>query len=148
MTRRSLLVVCLLAAATLSLACGDDNGPGPSRIPNVAGNYNGTTTVVFPELSQTVSCPTSTTVTQSGSTISIAPIRLSGQCGSTTIPVGSTTIDATGSLGQESGTTSDTCGVYTYTGSGGFFGRDLRISFVYTSRTCYNMNVSINLTKS
>ena len=57
-------------------------------------------------------------------------------------------IDATGSLGSETGTTSESCGTYTYTGSGGFRGRDMRISFVYTSRTCYNMNFTINLTKA
>jgi hypothetical protein len=65
------------------------------------------------------------------------------------IPVGSITIDATGSLGSDTGTTaSESCGTYTYTGSGGFSGRELRISFVYTSRTCHNMNMTINLTRS
>ncbi|HKE86492.1 MAG TPA: hypothetical protein VKB50_22200 [Vicinamibacterales bacterium] len=62
------------------------------------------------------------------------------------IPLGDATIDSTGSLGQSSGTYSESCGVYTWVASGGFFGRNLQGSFVYTSRTCYNMNVTINLT--
>lgn len=131
------------------VACGgDDDITGPSnRIPEVAGNYSGTTTLTFPELGQTVSCPTSTRVTQSGSTVSIAPLVLAGQCGNLSLPLGSVTIDATGSLGQETFTTTESCGVYQGVGSGGFFGRDLRLSVSMTSTTCYNLNMTVNLSR-
>jgi hypothetical protein len=87
-------------------------------------------------------------VTQtSGGQVSIAPVQLGGECGGMSIPIGDMTIDATGSLGQDSGTYSDSCGLYNASGSGGFFGRKLQASFIYTSRTCYNMNVTFNLTR-
>jgi hypothetical protein len=144
----------VFACALLASACGDGGGneiTGPSnRIPSVAGNYSGTTSITFPELSRTVTCPTTTSVTQSGSTVSIAPLQLSGQCGALSIPFGQMTIDTTGALGQDTGSFFEpSCGgTYNYSGSGGFFGRDLRLSAVYTSRTCYNMNFTINLTRS
>src|SRR5262249_51875667 len=139
--------------AIVASACSGNNGTsltGPSNsIPNVAGNYSGTTTMVFPELRQSVSCQTSTSVTQSGNAVNIAPLVLSGSCGSARVPVGQITIDATGALdfGTGSGTFTDpSCGTYNYTGSGGFFGRDLRISLSATSRTCYNFNMTVSLT--
>jgi hypothetical protein len=113
----------------------------------VAGNYTGTTTVVVPDLQTSGSCPTSTAVTQNGSIVNIAPIVLGGQCGNMSIPVGQATIDAAGSLVQETGTVSDECGVYNYTISGGFFGRELRISAVLTSTTCWDMSMTMNLTR-
>ena len=148
------LVTCV--ALGLSAACGGGNdvtgpsAPSPtSRIPAVAGSYAGTITVTFPELNRTVSCPTSTSVTQNGGAVSIAPLQLSGQCGSSSVPLGSVTIDTTGAMGQDVGSYTDpSCGTYNYVGSGGFFGRDMRISIVYTSATCYNMNITINLTKA
>jgi hypothetical protein len=69
---------CAVIPLLFTVACGGDGGneiTGPSnRIPNVAGNYSGTTTITFPELGQTVTCPTTTSVTQSGSNVSIAPL--------------------------------------------------------------------------
>src|SRR5215510_6090326 len=140
-------MVCL-AVALLTAGCGD-NGTGPSsQIPNVAGSYSGTTSFVFPDLGISGSCPTSTAVTQNGATINIAPIVLGGQCGNLSLPVGQTTIDATGSLVQESGTTTDpSCGVYNYTISGGFFGKELRISTMLRSSGCPNMSMTISLTR-
>src|SRR5262245_38141039 len=113
-------IVCL-AVALLTAACGD-NGTGPSQIPNVAGTYSGTTSFAFPDLGVSGSCPTSTSVTQNGATLNIAPIVLGGSCGNQSIPVGQTTIDNIGSLTvQASGTTTNpSCGVYTYNISGGF----------------------------
>jgi hypothetical protein len=149
MFKRSCVVVLLLMSAA---ACSSNNGTsltGPSNsIPNVAGNYSGTTTMAFPELGQTVSCATTTSVTQSGSTINIAPLILSGACGNASIPFGQATIDATGALlGSGSDTYTDpSCGTYNFTASGGFFGRDLRISLNATSKTCYNFNMTMNLT--
>ena len=143
----------LLLPLLFVVACGGDNNniTGPTnQIPNVAGNYNGTTTVLLPELNHSVACPTNTSVTQgTGGNINIAPLQV--RCldiGLLSLPVVDATIDSTGSLGSESGTLSQDCGLYNYTGSGGFFGRDLRLSLVYISNTCFNMNITINLTRS
>jgi hypothetical protein len=144
--------LCLILVCLFAVACGDDNNlSGPSNtIPNVAGNYRGSTTVAFPELNQTAVCSTTTSVTQSGGgNINIAPLQL--QCpnvGLLSLPLGSGTIDATGSLGSYSGSYNDTCGIYNYNASGGFFGKDLRISMFYTSISCYNMNITINVSRS
>jgi hypothetical protein len=148
MMRKLWLVLPLLFV----IACGGENNvTGPTnQIPNVAGNYNGMTTVLLPELSRSVACPTTTTVTQgSGGNINIAPLQV--RCpdmGLLSLPIGEATIDATGSLGGETGTLNQDCGIYNYSGSGGFFGKDLRLSLFYTSQTCFNMNITINLTKS
>lgn len=145
----------VLLLATITVACGGSgsgNSPtGPTdTIPNVAGNYSGTTTVVFPELGQSASCPSSTSVTQaSGGSITIAPLELGGACGGVSFPVGRATIDATGSLGTDAGSYFDTScgGTYNYTASGGFVGRDLRLLMNYTSTVCFNMDVTINLSR-
>ena len=145
--RESLIV----AVALLLSACGGGEGTsltGPSNsIPNVAGSYSGTTTMTFPELSQSMTCTTSTSVTQSGSTISVAPLVLGGQCGNVSVPVGQVTIDNTGAwLGSAVTTYNDpSCGLYSVVGSGGFFGRQMRLSINATSRTCYNVNMTITL---
>jgi hypothetical protein len=134
----------------LVIGCGGNDSSGPSnQIPDVTGSYNGTTTVTFPAIPRTVACTSSTSVTQSGSSVSIAPLQLSGaECPTLSISVGSATIDATGAIGSASGTVSQSCGTYSYTRSGGFVGRNLRMSFVYTSSTCVNMNISIDLSKA
>jgi hypothetical protein len=144
--------LCALSAAVLLVTgCGGGSPTSPDGVqyPSVAGSYSGTTTVVFPELGQTVVCPTTTAVTQSGSSISMAPLVLGGQCGNQSIPVGGGTIDTTGALqGSTSGTYNEpSCGTYNWTGSGGFFGRELRMSVNATSTTCYNFNLTINLTR-
>ena len=168
----NLAILCVLLAL---VGCGGGSPSAPTpQIPNVAGNYAGTTTVTFPELAASVSCPTTTTVTQSGSTVNIAPLVLGGECGNLSLPVGQETIDNTGNIqGENSGTFDEpSCGRYTFTprqgertrppgapitghaiprgtaeGSGGFFGRDLRLSMSATSTTCLNMNLTITLTR-
>ena len=143
---------CWSFLLVLVAGCGGNDASGPSnQIPDVTGSYRGTTTVTFPTIPRTVACPTSTSVTQSGRTVSIAPLQLAGaECPPLSISAGSALIDATGSLGTASGTVSQSCGTYNWTSSGGFFGRDLRMSFLYTpgaSSTCVTMNVSIDLSK-
>lgn len=151
-------ILPLILGAILLASCGGGSDSGGNRnpvaptpqIPNVTGNYSGSTTVAFPELTRSVTCPTTTSVTQSGSTVNIAPLQMTGQCGTLSLPVGQVTIDGTGAiLGQTSGSYFDaSCGgTYNYTGSGGFFGRDLRVSLVYISSVCYNMNITINLSR-
>src|SRR5690242_3626067 len=122
MTRGALL----LSATLLLSACGGGSDlSGPSNtIPNVAGSYSGTTTVSLPDLGESETCPTTTAVTQSGSNISMAALVLGGACGNMSIPVGERTIDATGSLGLGTTSTTQRCGTYNLTASGGFFGRD------------------------
>ena len=145
---RKFVVLALVACVTA--ACGgDDAGTAPTpSIPNVTGNYSGVTTVVFPELSTSASCPTTTTVTQSGGTVNFAPLVLGGQCANQSIPMGQVSIDATGAiLGRSSATQREECGLYNISGSGGFFGRELRISINATSTTCWNMNMTINLSR-
>ena len=48
---------------------------------------------------------------------------------------------------NESGSVNAACGTHTFTGSGGFSGRQLQMSFAYVSQTCYNMNVTISLSR-
>jgi len=127
---------------------GSAAAPTP-QIPNVVGNYSGSTTMTFPEAGQSVTCPTTTSATQSGSTVSLAPLVLGGACENVSIPLGQLTIDNTGAIqGQNSGTFDEpTCGRYTYVGSGGFFGRTLQLSVNATSSTCLNINMTITLSR-
>jgi hypothetical protein len=137
----------------LAAACGGDNGSptSPSGPPAVNGNYSGSVTVNFPELNAAVTCPASTVVTQSGSTVNVAPIVLTGQCGNLSVPLGQVTIDNTGALdgSGSSGTFFEpSCGGnYNYTGSGGFFGREFRLSMTATSAVCFNFNFTAVLTR-
>jgi hypothetical protein len=143
---RQLLPLVLI----LTAACGGGSPTAPSgpQFPQVAGTYNGSINFTFPEIPASLTCPASTTVTQSGSNVSIAPISLGGQCvgilGS--IPFGSVTIDTNGALPNQSGTFNEpSCGTYNASGSGGFFGREFRISMTATSATCFNFNFSASL---
>lgn len=145
--KRLAVVVALIGL----VSCGGNGSPtGPSnKIPNVVGSYSGTATFTYPELQVTLTCPASTVVTQSGSTVSLAPIVLNGQCQGVSIPVGQTTIDNTGAMQSENGSyTEPSCGVYAYSASGGFFGREFRFSLNATSSTCYNMNITGVLSRS
>lgn len=127
---------------------GSSTAPTPS-IPNVVGNYTGTVTINFPEIPSQLTCPSTTAVTQSGSTVSIAPIVLGGSCGNLSLPFGQATIDATGNIPGETGSFFDnSCGgTYNYSASGGFFGRDFRFSMSASSSKCLNFNVTGTLTR-
>jgi|GEM_PF-3285727 len=142
----------IVVAAVMSLAaCGGGSSSPTSSgpvYPNVAGNYSGTTTMSFPELVMQITCPTTTTITGSGANIAAAPLILGGQCGNMSIPLGAATIDTNGQLESVSGTFTDpSCGTYQYTASGGFFGRELRMSINATSRTCWNINMTFLLSR-
>lgn len=143
----------LVTFAVLAFSgCGGDSNsltsPDRSSIPQVAGNYSGTLTAALPELGERMDCPASTVVTQTGSVVSVAALTLSGECGSMSIPMGQATIDSNGSFPNESGTyTEPSCGTYSYTLSGGFFGRELRFSVVMTSSTCLNINANGTLSR-
>lgn len=144
---RALIFVLALSLASCG---GSSSSTAPtSTIPTVNGNYSGTATFTFPELNTTMTCPASTSVMQSGSSVNIAPIILGGQCGGLSIPFGQATINATGAIqGGGSGSYNEpSCGVYNYVASGGFFGPELRISLNATSSTCWNFNFSAVLTR-
>jgi hypothetical protein len=112
-------------------------------MPQVAGSYVGTLDITFPELGISLSCPTSTVVTQSGSTVSLTPIVAGGECDGMGVPVGFRSIDNNGAVPDESGSYNDPdCGTYTYSASGGFVGRELRFTVTATSTTCWNMNIA------
>jgi hypothetical protein len=144
-------VGCFIAS---TVACGGKGTSltGPSNsTPNVAGPYSGSMTISYPEINQTVTCPASTSITQSGAEVSIAPVQLGGQCaasGSPTLPVGNMTIDNAGSFGSTYQTvTSGSC-TWQANASGGFFGRTLQASMQYVSTRCINMNIAFNLSRS
>lgn len=143
-----------LACATIcaTMACGGSSPTTPTpTIPQVAGTYTGQVTITLPEVPSSRTCPAQTAVTQSGSSVNIAPIVFTGTCGNLSVPMGPTTIDATGALAS-SGIAQTffepTCGGnYTTIGSGGFFGRELRITLTATSSACLNFNFTAVLTR-
>jgi hypothetical protein len=147
MRRLSLLIVALVA-----VSCGGSKGPtapqGP-QYPTVAGSYAGTVTVARPELGQSVVCPATMSVTQTNANVNISPIILAGACAGLSFPVGPVTIDQNGSFGSITGYTytDPSCGNYTVTGSGGFFGPQFQFSISAVSATCWNMNITANLTR-
>lgn len=141
-----------LLSALLLTACGGSASPvAPTpRYPDVAGQYRGTITLTFPDVFNSITCPASTSVTQAGSSVSIAPMIFTGACEGFSIPFGPAMIDETGALigGVSTGTfVQPSCGSYLYNASGGFFGRDLRMSMTATSRTCVNFNFTAVLTR-
>src|SRR5207248_1175136 len=92
----------------------------------------------FQLIGQSVSCPATTTVTQSNANVTVAPMQLGGVCpgaGLTSIPFGDATITNTGSLGSQTvnNISMPSCnGTYNAVASGGFFGAALQFSIVYT----------------
>lgn len=144
---------CAIGLALLAVACGGDGGDnditGPSsQTPAVAGTYSGSTSMTLPQLGQTITCPTTATVTQSGTTVTIEALRLTGPCGDISIPMGQVTIDASGTVLSETGSFDDpSCGVYNYSASGSFTGRELRFSVAGTSSTCSNFSMTMTLSR-
>ena len=138
------LIVGVLSAFVIG--CGKSLVTPTPTIPQVAGAYAGGITIVYPDIPRTLTCPATTTVTQSGSLVSLAPLVLAGQCGGVSVALGQVAIDATGSFSNQSGSLSEPCGVYDFIGSGGFFGRELRISMSTSSRTCpaFNLTAILN----
>lgn len=148
--RRSLPVV--VALLLIVSACGGSSPTAPPAptYPAVAGNYSGSVTFSYPELGQTVTCPATTSVTQTGANISVAPIILTGACGGLSIPFGNASIDLNGSMGSVPNYTyfEPSCGGnYTVSASGGFFGRQMQLSLSAVSSVCFNINVTAALTR-
>ena len=151
MLKQAVVCLCLIVA----VACGGENSsptaPSPTQptFPQVNGNYSGSITVTYPEVPTTVTCPATTAVTQSGRSVSIAPLLLSGACAGVadSLPLGMFTIDTNGAIDDWRGTLTEDCGIYNATASGGFFGRELRFSAVFTSSTCSNFNFTAVLSR-
>jgi hypothetical protein len=115
----------------------------------VAGSYNGTATITLPEVGQSQTCPASTSVTQSGASVTMAPMVLGGSC-NVSLPLGSVTIATTGAIvtGSGSGTFDEpSCGTYNSQVSGGFSGREFSLSVSATSPTCVDFNFSATLSR-
>ena len=155
---RALLALVSIIVLGLS-ACGGDNknptSPTPfsttPTFPQVSGNYSGSITITFPEVPLTLTCPATTVIAQSGSSVSIAPLLLSGACAGVldSLPLGTVTIDTNGAITGDGMDTyiEEDCGTYNVTGSGGFFGRELRLSLLATSTTCLNFNFTAVLSR-
>lgn len=146
------MLASAIIGAVFAAACSSSSPSSPTpSIPQVAGTYTGQVTITLPEVGQSRTCPANTSVTQSGSNVNIAPIIFTGSCGNLSVPMGPTTIDATGALagsGLDGVFTEPSCGgTYHYVGSGGFFGRELRLTLSATSGLCYNFNFTAVLTR-
>ena len=154
-------VVRLAAASFIALlwaGCGGGGSSNPvapsSTWPNVAGYYTGSVTINYTTLGLSLTCGASTTVNQSGSSVSFAPLTFSGTGSCATlgsVPVGNGTIDANGSLGSASQTNiylASCNGYYNGSSSGGFFGSQLQFSYLFTpqSGACVNSPGVFSLT--
>lgn len=147
----------LLKALTLSAvvagstaACVETGSPtDPTDIPQVAGSYSGSITANFPETGTSQTCTASTSVTQNGATVNVAPVVLGGVCGGLQVPVGQAVITSQGNIpATVSGTFSNpACGTYTYTVTGGFDGTTLNLAATLTSPTCQDANLALTLTR-
>ena len=128
---------CLLACLWFLCAGGCGGSPAPTPVyPSVAGTYTGTAT--YTTTTFIVSCAANTAVSQASNRVNIAAIQLGPECGTGVIPGGQFTISTTGALeGIAPFTVAESgCqGTYNVTGSGGFFDRELRLTFTYTSGT-------------
>jgi uncharacterized protein (DUF2147 family) len=140
------------------VACGGGGGsspsapsiPTPTPIPTVAGNYAGSGTIAYPELGESAVCAATTTITQAGSTVNLGNIVGGGRCSGSGFPAREVTIDTNGAI--VGGTTGsyldpDCGGTYSYTLSGSFSGRDLRLSVSAVSQVCWNYNFTATLTR-
>ena len=165
---RRVLVFAMLVCVGSAVGCG--GGPTSpsslsststsksSSIPSVDGNYSGSITITYSSIGGSVTCPASTTVTQVGATVTIGALTPSGACASAGVspPLGSFTIDNTGSLGSTTtnNVSDPSCnGAFNTTISGAFSGATLQFSFVFTavSGGCLsdpgNFTISGTLTK-
>ncbi|HZT76418.1 MAG TPA: hypothetical protein VFA27_07160 [Vicinamibacterales bacterium] len=136
-----LSIFTVLSVVLISSSCGSSSdspvAPTPTT-PNVSGNYSGTITITYQLIGRSITCPASTIVTQSGSTVTLSPLTISGACpsiGIASLPGGDFNITNTGSLGSQSQNNiyMALCnGYYNASASGGFFGSTLQFTFIYT----------------
>jgi hypothetical protein len=144
---------CLAAVLGMLLsACGSSSSnnsnpaaPSAPSYPMVAGNYSGSITITYQLLAASLNCPATTTITQSGANVSIAPLAMTGPCTNVfpSLPMGDMTINTSGSLGSATvnNISVASCnGSYNAAASGGFFGSSLQFSLAYTAASggCVN----------
>jgi hypothetical protein len=122
------------------VGCGSSGSPvaasPASPYPSVAGNYSGSVLFSYVSLGRSLTCPATTTVNQSGASVTFAPLILSGSCASLgSLPLGDQTVTTTGSLGsasQDNLFVASCNGYYNGFASGGFFGATFQFSLVYS----------------
>jgi hypothetical protein len=150
-TLGSILILISLVACGGGSSPSSPSIPTPPPIPTVAGNYAGSGTIVYPELGESAVCTATTTITQAGSIINLGNIVGGGPCsGGSGFPAREVTIDTNGTIvGGTTGSYFDTdCGgTYSYTLSGSFSGRDLRLSVSAVSQACWNYNFTATLSR-
>lgn len=133
------VLVILVLGVGLS-ACSRDASPSApsSPYPSVAGTYSGTVTIGLTAFATSLTCPATTTVTQSDATVTFTPLTMSGNCAVAfpSLPLGSFAVSSSGSLGSASqnGIFVPSCnGNYNATQSGGFSGSTFQFSLAYTA---------------
>ena len=133
MVKRACVVLLVIVAS----ACGSSPTAPASPYPSVAGNYSGSVLFSFISLGTSLTCPATTTVNQSGASVTFAPLTFSGSCASLgSLPFGDQTITTTGSLGSASQNNlfvASCNGYYNAVVSGGFFGTTFQFSMFYTA---------------
>ena len=152
--RQRLLVILLLTL--LITGCGDDGGPvapSPPQFPQVAGTYNGTLTLTFSLVSDTLTGSMRMVVVQAGSQLTITgSMMFLGE--TVELPAVTGTVNETGfftvTAGGFSGTVSDeTCGTLTTTSATlTFSGSTARITETATTEFCGNIQLSGTLTRA
>ncbi len=148
------LALCSLLAAG---ACGGSPAAPTPAYPDIAGTYTGFATIEFvstvngitwgTDLSLT--CPATVVAKQSGGTVDLEPMLLSGSCGMITLPLSRASIDESGTIqsGAAGGFNEPGCGTYLYqpTAAGfyvsGQWGRELRMKLAATSEFCMDFTL-------
>ena len=133
----SRVLAAVLGCVSLS-GCGGGSTPTtPSpQYPAVAGNYSGAAKITLNKLGGSLDCPASTTVTQSGASVTLAPLTLTGACaGVGSVPLGRFALSTTGALAlsQNNVPIADCNGAYNATADGGFSGSTLQFSLALTA---------------
>lgn len=133
----SAMVVCL---GLMGCGGGSPTNPSPAvpTYPSVAGNYAGSMTFTFSTLGGSLICPVSTSVTQTGASVTIGALTPSGTCANLgpSPGLGTFTMTTTGSLGTTTlnGLPNAACtGGYNATFTGAFSGSTFQFSFAYTA---------------
>jgi len=130
---KPIVVVVAVGVAACSSSATAPTASGP---PNVAGSYSGGVTLTT--RSAVLACPAQLTVTQNGTTVTLAPLVFTGTCASLgSFPLGDATISNTGSMGRATQSLFfDACsGLYDVSLSGGFSGNTLHFALVYTAKS-------------
>ena len=156
---KRLLSAFACAVLLASVACGSSSPTAPSapQALQVAGNYSGTAVITYTQLAVTVNASATMTVTQAGNAVNLASLVFTiPNYGTLSLPLGETTIDATGAVSGQgmsaSNVWSASCNAYqTYSATGTFVGRQFQGSmlatFSSTAGGCYNFTLAVTLNR-